>query len=139
MGRKLSPQGTTRRSKSGTQVRFGPQTALPFANLTLSAPHRFPHSIVPMSLDPIHAYQDILSTSDVIFGMHGAGWTNLLFVFDDVPITLPSLDHHSLGSFLSDSFMKRGATTMQMFPHGWRLPDNSTVRGALIACFVLRY
>mmetsp|Transcript_12181 Transcript_12181/g.34558 ORF Transcript_12181/g.34558 Transcript_12181/m.34558 type:complete len:136 (+) Transcript_12181:2130-2537(+) len=36
--------------------------------------------------------------------MHGAGWTNLLF-------------------------MKQGATAMQMFPHGWRLHDNSTVRG----------
>jgi hypothetical protein len=36
--------------------------------------------------------------------MHGAGWTNALF-------------------------MKRGATTMQMYPYGWRLPNNSTVRG----------
>ncbi len=28
----------------------------------------------------LDSLQDILSTSDVIFGMHGAGWTNLLFV-----------------------------------------------------------
>jgi hypothetical protein len=47
---------------------------------------------------------DSLSTTDVMFGMHGAGWTNGLFI-------------------------KRGATTMQMFPYGWRLPDKSTLRG----------
>jgi len=30
--------------------------------------------------EPLGDVMDILSTSDVIFGMHGAGWTNLLFV-----------------------------------------------------------
>jgi hypothetical protein len=54
--------------------------------------------------EPLLEVMELLSSSDVLFGMHGAGWTNALF-------------------------MKRGATTMQMYPHGWRLPDNSTVRG----------
>lgn len=54
--------------------------------------------------EPLLYVMDLLSASDVMFGMHGAGWTNALFI-------------------------KRGATTMQMFPYGWRLPDNSTVRG----------
>jgi hypothetical protein len=54
--------------------------------------------------EPLHVVMDSLSTTDVMFGMHGAGWTNGLFI-------------------------KRGATTMQMFPYGWRLPDNSTLRG----------
>jgi len=54
--------------------------------------------------EPLHLVMDSLSTTDVMFGMHGAGWTNGLF-------------------------LKRGATTMQMFPYGWRLPDNTTLRG----------
>ncbi len=54
--------------------------------------------------EPLHLVMDSLSTTDVMFGMHGAGWTNGLFI-------------------------KRGATTMQMFPYGWRLPDKSTLRG----------
>jgi hypothetical protein len=40
----------------------------------------------------------------VVIGMHGAGWTNGMFV-------------------------KHGAVALQMFPYGWRLPDNSTIRG----------
>lgn len=54
--------------------------------------------------EPLLEVMDLLAHSDVLFGMHGAGWTNALF-------------------------MKRGATTMQMYPYGWRLPNNSTVRG----------
>jgi len=54
--------------------------------------------------EPLLQVMDLLAHSDVLFGMHGAGWTNTLF-------------------------MKRGATTMQLYPYGWRLPDNSTVRG----------
>ncbi|KAL4550286.1 hypothetical protein Ndes2526B_g08441 [Nannochloris sp. 'desiccata'] len=54
--------------------------------------------------EPLHLVMDSLSTTDVMFGMHGAGWTNGLFV-------------------------KRGATTMQLFPYGWRLPDKTTLRG----------
>jgi Glycosyltransferase 61 len=54
--------------------------------------------------EPLHLVMDSLSTTDVMFGMHGAGWTNGLFI-------------------------KRGATTMQMFPYGWRLPDRTTLRG----------
>lgn len=54
--------------------------------------------------EPLHMVLKSLGTTDIMFGMHGAGWTNGLFI-------------------------KRGATTMQMFPYGWRLPDNSTLRG----------
>lgn len=54
--------------------------------------------------EPLLEVMELLAHSDVLFGMHGAGWTNALF-------------------------MKRGATTMQMYPYGWKLPDNSTVRG----------
>lgn len=54
--------------------------------------------------EPLLEVMELLSHSDVLFGMHGAGWTNALF-------------------------MKRGATAMQMYPYGWMLPDNSTVRG----------
>lgn len=54
--------------------------------------------------EPLLEVMELLSRSDVMFGMHGAGWTNALFV-------------------------KRGATALQLFPFGWRLPDNSTVRG----------
>ena len=54
--------------------------------------------------EPLLQVMDLLAHSDVLFGMHGAGWTNTLF-------------------------MKRGATAMQLYPYGWRLPDNSTVRG----------
>lgn len=54
--------------------------------------------------EPLLEVMETLGSADVLFGMHGAGWTNALFV-------------------------KRGATAMQMFPYGWRLPDGSTVRG----------
>ena len=54
--------------------------------------------------EPLLQVMELLSHTDVLLGMHGAGWTNALF-------------------------MKRGAVAMQMFPYGWRLPNNSTVRG----------
>ena len=54
--------------------------------------------------EPLHFVMESLGSTDVMFGMHGAGWTNGLFI-------------------------KRGATTLQMFPYGWRLPDDSTLRG----------
>jgi hypothetical protein len=54
--------------------------------------------------EPLLEVMDTLAATDVLFGMHGAGWTNALFI-------------------------KRGATTMQLFPYGWRLPDGTTVRG----------
>jgi hypothetical protein len=54
--------------------------------------------------EPLLQVMELLSHTDVLLGMHGAGWTNALF-------------------------MKRGAVAMQMYPYGWRLPDNSTVRG----------
>ena len=54
--------------------------------------------------EPLHLVMSSLASTDVMFGMHGAGWTNGLFI-------------------------KRGATMMQMFPYGWRLPDDSTLRG----------
>ena len=54
--------------------------------------------------EPLLEVMETLGSADVVFGMHGAGWTNALFI-------------------------KRGATTMQMFPYGWRLPDGTTVRG----------
>lgn len=54
--------------------------------------------------EPLLEVMDLLGHSDVMFGMHGAGWTNALF-------------------------MKRGATAMQIYPYGWKLPNNSTVRG----------
>jgi hypothetical protein len=54
--------------------------------------------------EPLLTVMETLSTSDVLLGMHGAGWTNGLF-------------------------LKRGAASLQMFPYGWRLADGSTVRG----------
>lgn len=54
--------------------------------------------------EPLLEAMELLQHSDVVIGMHGAGWTNGMFV-------------------------KHGAVAMQMFPYGWRLPDNSTIRG----------
>ena len=47
---------------------------------------------------------DLMSHSDVILGMHGAGWTNGLFV-------------------------KRGAGALQLIPYGWVSDDGKTIRG----------
>ena len=49
---------------------------------------------------------NLFQHTDVLFGMHGAGWTNGLFI-------------------------KQGASTMQMYPYGWRLPSNETIRGCV--------
>ena len=55
--------------------------------------------------EPLHETMDLLSSSDVLLGMHGAGWTNLLF-------------------------MKGNASTLQLFPYGFRLPGGGILRGA---------
>lgn len=54
--------------------------------------------------EPLLEAIELLQHTDVMIGMHGAGWTNGMFI-------------------------KHGAVTLQMFPYGWRLPDNSTIRG----------
>ncbi|KAL4441531.1 hypothetical protein ABPG77_002035 [Micractinium sp. CCAP 211/92] len=54
--------------------------------------------------EPLLESMELLQHTDVMIGMHGAGWTNGMFI-------------------------KHGAVTLQMFPYGWRLPDNSTIRG----------
>lgn len=50
---------------------------------------------------------DLMSHSDVILGMHGAGWTNGLFV-------------------------KRGAGALQLIPYGWVSDDGKTIRGYVV-------
>lgn len=55
--------------------------------------------------EPLLEVINLLASSDVVLGMHGAGWTNALFI-------------------------KRGAVTLQLFPHGWQSSkDSFTFRG----------
>jgi hypothetical protein len=54
--------------------------------------------------EPLLAVMDLLGRADAVLGMHGAGWTNALF-------------------------LKRGAAALQLFPYGWRLATGATVRG----------
>jgi hypothetical protein len=55
--------------------------------------------------EPLPEVIDLLSHSDVVIGMHGAGWTNGLFI-------------------------KRGAAALQLIPYGWISPDGSAIRGS---------
>ena len=55
--------------------------------------------------EPLPEVIELLSNSDVVFGMHGAGWTNGLFI-------------------------KRGAASLQLIPYGWIKPDGSSIRGS---------
>ena len=55
--------------------------------------------------EPLPEVIDLLSSSDVVLGMHGAGWTNGLFI-------------------------KRGAAALQLIPYGWIKPDGSAIRGS---------
>lgn len=52
---------------------------------------------------------DALSHTDVVIGMHGAGWTNALFI-------------------------KRGAASLQLIPYGWVGEDGATIRGYAVTC-----
>ena len=54
--------------------------------------------------EPLLEVMQLFARTDVLIGMHGAGWTNGIFI-------------------------KHGATCLQMFPYGWRLPDGRTIRG----------
>lgn len=73
--------------------------------VTLHAACNTAHLLSSFALqEPLLEAMELLQHSDVVIGMHGAGWTNGMFV-------------------------KHGAVAMQMFPYGWRLPDNSTIRG----------
>jgi hypothetical protein len=54
--------------------------------------------------EPLPDVVDLMSTSDVVIGMHGAGWTNGLF-------------------------LKRGAATLQLIPYGWVKEDGAIIRG----------
>jgi len=61
-------------------------------------------SVFHMLQEPLPDVIDLMSHSDVILGMHGAGWTNGLFV-------------------------KRGAGALQLIPYGWVSEDGKTIRG----------
>ena len=54
--------------------------------------------------EPLLEAMELLQHTDVLLGMHGAGWTNGMFV-------------------------KHSAVAMQMYPYGWKLPDHTTIRG----------
>lgn len=54
--------------------------------------------------EPIQEVIDLLSHTDLLIGMHGAGWTNAVF-------------------------LKRGASALQLLPYGWRRPSGFTIRG----------
>ena len=55
--------------------------------------------------EPLPEVVDLMSSSDVVIGMHGAGWTNGLF-------------------------LKRGAATLQLIPYGWVKDDGAIIRGS---------
>jgi hypothetical protein len=55
--------------------------------------------------EPLPEVVDLMSHSDVVIGMHGAGWTNGLF-------------------------LKRGAATLQLIPYGWVKEDGAIIRGS---------
>lgn len=54
--------------------------------------------------EPTSDVAQLLSETDVLIAMHGAAWTNGLF-------------------------LKEGAGALQLYPYGWQLPDGSTLRG----------
>lgn len=47
---------------------------------------------------------ELMGHTDVLIGMHGAGWTNAIFI-------------------------KRGAGALQLMPYGWIFPNGDVVRG----------
>ena len=53
-----------------------------------------------------------MSSTDVLVGMHGAGWTNSLFI-------------------------KRGAGSLQLLPYGWLLDGGGVIRGAAFQSMLL--
>lgn len=55
--------------------------------------------------EPLPQVIDLMSHSDVVVGMHGAGWTNGLFI-------------------------KRGAAALQLIPFGWVDSDGNSIRGS---------
>lgn len=55
--------------------------------------------------EPLLEVMDLMAHTDVLVGMHGAGWTNALFI-------------------------KGGASVLQMFPYGWRMEETGElIRG----------
>lgn len=61
----------------------------------------------PLAQEPLLEVLDLMGHTDVLVGMHGAGWTNALFV-------------------------KHGASALQLYPYGWRLPRNGhMIRGCV--------
>lgn len=55
--------------------------------------------------EPVLQVAEMMGSADIVIGMHGAGWTNALF-------------------------MKRGAAAMQLLPYGYVLPGGRAIRGA---------
>lgn len=54
--------------------------------------------------EPLFDVIELLAHTDVLIGMHGAGWTNALF-------------------------MKPGATALQLLPYGWLINNGNSIRG----------
>jgi len=55
--------------------------------------------------EPLTETMDLMNSTDILLGMHGAGWTNALF-------------------------LKRGAAAMQMLPYNWQNPATKiSIRG----------
>jgi len=63
--------------------------------------------------EPLMETMDLMNSTDILLGMHGAGWTNALF-------------------------LKRGAAAMQMLPYNWRNPATKTlIRGGSYKAIVI--
>ena len=59
---------------------------------------------VSIFAEPILEAMELLHSTDVLIGMHGAGWTNALFI-------------------------KRGAAAIQLLPYGWLHAHGKSIRG----------
>jgi hypothetical protein len=62
--------------------------------------------------EPSLEAMELMAQTDVLVGMHGAGWTNGLFI-------------------------KRGAGTLQLLPYGWLLDGGGVIRGAAFQSMLL--
>ncbi len=62
--------------------------------------------------EPSLEAMELMSSTDVLIGMHGAGWTNSLFI-------------------------KRGAGSLQLLPYGWLIEGGGVIRGAAFQSMLL--
>jgi Glycosyltransferase 61 len=62
--------------------------------------------------EPSLEAMELMASTDVLIGMHGAGWTNSLFI-------------------------KRGAGALQLLPYGWLLDNGGVIRGAAFQSMLL--